>query len=117
MRIWIDAQLSPEIASWIGGNFDFEAVAIRDLGLRDSEDIEIFNAARAEGAILLTKDRDFLDLLGRLGSPPKVIWLTCGNTSNEELQRILAKTLADAVELLEGGETIIEISTVPVLLP
>lgn len=117
MRIWIDAQLSPRVASWIGDNFDLVAVPVRELGLRDAEDIEIFNAAKAEDAIVLAKDRDFLDLLGRFGPPPKVIWLTCGNTSNEELQLILTKTLADAVELLTGGESIIEISTVPVLEP
>lgn len=83
MRIWIDAQVSPRIAQWIEDNFEFEATAVRDRGLRDSEDAEIFKAARAENAILLTKDRDFLDLLGRFGPPPKMIWLTCGNTSNE----------------------------------
>ena len=117
MRIWIDAQLSPRIASWISDNFDYQAVPIRDLGLRDSEDIEIFNSARDEVAIVLTKDRDFLDLLGRFGPPPKIIWLTCGNTSNEALQHVLSKTLADAVELLKAGESIVEISTVPVLEP
>lgn len=117
MKIWVDAQLSPRIASWITEDFGIEAVAIRDLGLRDSEDVEIFNAARADDAIVLTKDRDFLDLLGRFGPPPKVIWLTCGNTSNEVLQNILIRTLKDAVRLLEGGESIVEISTVPVLAP
>jgi predicted nuclease of predicted toxin-antitoxin system len=40
--IWIDAQLSPAIASWINANFKVEAVALRDLGLRDSEDEDIF---------------------------------------------------------------------------
>ncbi len=117
MRIWIDALLSPRIASWISDNFELEAVAIRDLGLRDSDDIQIFNAAREVVAVVLTKDRDFLDLLGRVGPPPKIIWLTCGNTSNDELQRILTTTLADAVELLNAGESIIEISSVPVLKP
>lgn len=117
MRIWIDAQLSPQIAVWINENHDLQAVAIRDLGLRDSEDVEIFNSARDEDAIVLTKDRDFLDLLGRFGPPPKVIWLTCGNTSNDALKHILSKTLPDAVNLLNGGESIVEISTVPVLAP
>jgi len=81
MRIWIDAQLSPRIATWIVDTLGFQAVAVRDLGLRDSDDIEIFNSARDEDAIVLTKDRDFLDLLGRFGPPPKLVWLTCGNTS------------------------------------
>ncbi|HQZ98162.1 MAG TPA: DUF5615 family PIN-like protein [Pyrinomonadaceae bacterium] len=117
MRIWIDAQLSPRIAAWIGEFFEFEAIAIRELGLRDSEDIEIFDSAREEDAVVLTKDRDFLDLLERFGPPPKVIWLTCGNTSNQFLQKILTNTLADAVELLKSGEEIVEISSVPVLEP
>jgi predicted nuclease of predicted toxin-antitoxin system len=107
----------PQIALWISDNFEFEAIAVCELGLRDAEDIEIFNSARDENAIVLTKDRDFLDLLGRFGPPPKVIWLTCGNTSNEVLEHILRKTLSDAVELLTRGEAIVEISSVPVLEP
>ncbi|MBK7392789.1 MAG: DUF5615 family PIN-like protein [Chloracidobacterium sp.] len=117
MRIWIDAHLSPQIALWISDTLEFQAVAVRELGLRDAEDIEIFNSAREENAIVLTKDRDFLDLLGRFGPPPKVIWLTCGNTSNEVLQHILSQTLSDAVALLARGETIVEISSVPILEP
>ena len=46
MTIWIDAQLSPAIAFWIEENFDVRAIALRDLGLRDSEDFEIFNEAK-----------------------------------------------------------------------
>ncbi len=117
MRLWIDAQLSPQIASWISDNFDLHAIAIRDLGLRDAEDDEIFDRARDDNAIVLTKDRDFLELLGRYGPPPKVIWLTCGNTSNGVLQQILSNTLVRAVELLATDESLVEISSVPVLEP
>ncbi len=38
MTIWIDAQMSPAIAPWINGNFAVNAIAIRNLGLRDAED-------------------------------------------------------------------------------
>jgi predicted nuclease of predicted toxin-antitoxin system len=48
MRIWVDAQMSPAIATWISSNYAVTAVAIRDLGLRDAEDKEIFEAARQE---------------------------------------------------------------------
>ncbi|MGG6241547.1 DUF5615 family PIN-like protein [Nodosilinea sp. AN01ver1] len=108
--IWVDAHLSPAIATWINNNFDVIAVALRDLGLRDAEDPEIFEAAKAQGAILMTKDRDFVDLVDRLGPPPKVIWLTCGNTSNVQLRKILSATLATALELLIGREPLVEIS-------
>ena len=81
--IWIDAQLSPTIATWIDSTFeDISAFALRDLGLRDAEDLEIFEAAKAQEVIFLTKDSDFIDLVERKNAPPKIIWLTCGNTSN-----------------------------------
>lgn len=97
MTIWIDAQLSPAIAEWISRSFPFFAVAVRELGLRDAEDHEIFLAAKESSAVVLTKDRDFVLLLDRLGPPPEIIWLTCGNTSNEKLKGILTQTLAEAV--------------------
>ncbi|MGB3517962.1 MAG: DUF5615 family PIN-like protein [Elainellaceae cyanobacterium] len=108
--IWVDAHLSPAIATWITNNFDLTAVALRNLGLRDAEDPEIFEAAKAQGAILMTKDNDFVDLADRLGPPPKVIWLTCGNTSNARLREILSATLVTTLELLTGGEPLVEIS-------
>ncbi len=110
MTIWTDAQLSPAIAFWIENNFDVEAFALRDLGLRDAEDLEIFEAAKKADAVVMTKDSDFVALLERLDAPPKIIWLTCGNTSNANLKIILSKTLQDAINFLESGEKIIEIS-------
>jgi predicted nuclease of predicted toxin-antitoxin system len=46
MLIWIDAQLSPAIAQWISENFQAQAIALRDIGLRDATDRQIFDAAR-----------------------------------------------------------------------
>ena len=44
MTIWVDAHLSPAIATWIT-TFGITALALRDVGLRDAEDPEIFEAA------------------------------------------------------------------------
>jgi predicted nuclease of predicted toxin-antitoxin system len=110
MTIWVDAHLSPAIATWIANTFGITALALRDVGLKDAEDVEIFEAAKAQGVILLTKDSDFVDLVERLGSPPQIIWLTCGNTSNARLQEILSATLLEALEFLGTGEVLVEIS-------
>ncbi|MGI2904204.1 DUF5615 family PIN-like protein [Tolypothrix sp. VBCCA 56010] len=110
MTIWVDAHLSPAIATWITSTFGIEAVALRDLGLRDAEDPEIFSSAKAQKCVVMTKDSDFVDLVERLGSPPQIIWLTCGNTSNARLCEILSETLPRALELLAAGETLVEIS-------
>jgi predicted nuclease of predicted toxin-antitoxin system len=110
MIIWIDAHLSPAIATWITMTFDITAIALRDLGLRDAEDPEIFEKAKVQDVIFMSKDSDFVDLVDRLGSPPQIIWLTCGNTSNAELRRILSLTLLDALAQLQAGEKLVEIT-------
>jgi predicted nuclease of predicted toxin-antitoxin system len=110
MTIWVDAHLSPAIAAWIVKTFGIPAFALRDLGLRDAEDPEIFEAAKNQDVIFMTKDSDFVDLVERLGPPPQIIWLTCGNTSNDRLQEILTTTLPEVLALLQAGETLVEIS-------
>ena len=108
--IWLDAQMSPAIAAWITAHFDIEAVAVRDVGLRDSKDREIFLEARKESAIVVAKDTDFVLLQNELGAPPKIIWITCGNTSNAKLKEILTATLPGALELLNAGEALVEVN-------
>ena len=110
MTIWLDAQISPSLAKWITDTMGIPATAVRDLGLRDAKDFHIFQTAREANAIIMTKDADFPYLLAQHGPPPKVIWLTCGNTSNDSLRRILGSTLKSALDLLASGESIVEIT-------
>lgn len=67
MVIWTDAQLSPAIAPWLAKNFPVASYALRDLGLRDAIDREIFEAARNVAAVVMTKDSDFVKLLEKFG--------------------------------------------------
>jgi predicted nuclease of predicted toxin-antitoxin system len=116
MRIWIDAQLSPALADWISQRYKhIEAKAVRAVDLRDAEDREIFGEARNAASdtteiAVMSKDSDFLDLLDRHGPPPNIIWVTCGNTSNRRMKKILKQKLKSAVDLLESGEALVEIS-------
>jgi predicted nuclease of predicted toxin-antitoxin system len=107
--VWIDAHLSPALAPWIAETFQVEARPLRDLGLRGGTDQAIFMAARKADAIVMSKDRDFADLVNRLGPPPAVLWVTCGNTSNVRLRVILRETLPAALELVRRGEPLVEI--------
>jgi predicted nuclease of predicted toxin-antitoxin system len=59
---------------------------------------------------MMSKDSDFIHLIENKGSPPKLIWVTCGNTSYAALKKVLSVTLTQAKALLESGETIVEIS-------
>ncbi len=93
MNIWVDAQMSPALAVWISANFAVSAQALRDVRLRDATDRAIFLSAKRQEAVVMTKDSDFLNLLDELGTPPQVILITCGNTSNAYLKQILMGAL------------------------
>ena len=109
--IWLDAHLSPALAVWLREEIGQPTEALRDLGLRHAKDPEIFVAARKAGVVLMTKDADFVDMVERLGPPPSVLWLTCGNTSNAALRELLRTTLPRAMALIAAGEPLVEIST------
>ncbi len=112
MILWVDAQLSPALAQWITEQFGIEAYSVKWLGYRDAVDQKIFDAARVAGAVVMTKDSDFVRLLDRHGSPPQVLWITLGNTSNARMKEALQKTFLRAVELFEAGEPLVEVSDI-----
>ena len=113
MIIWLDAHLSPSIARWIAETFAVECASVRDLGLRDALDPPIFAAARAAGAAVMTKDADFAKMVERLGPPPRVIWLRCGNTSNAALKHLLIRDLPECIVRLADGDSIVELGQDP----
>jgi predicted nuclease of predicted toxin-antitoxin system len=109
MIIWLDAQLPPTLAFWMRNNLGLDAKGLRDLGLRDADDVEIFAKAKAAGAVLISKDIDFVDLVQRLGPPPQVVWLTCGNVTNAHLKAVFARAWPSVAALLSAGEPVVEL--------
>ena len=110
MRIWVDAQLSPHPAPWLTERFGIEAYSVRRLGYRDATDEAIFAAAREADAVVMTKDRYFLNLLDAQGPPPRVIWITMGNTSNARMRVVLDSVFLEALASLRQGEAMVEIT-------
>jgi predicted nuclease of predicted toxin-antitoxin system len=110
MILWLDAQLPPSLAKLIQANFSLTCFALRDLGLRDASDEEIFLAAQKQNAVVISKDADFVNLVRTKGAPTKIIWLTFGNTSNKRLQEIFAQHLDTALNMLKGTDDLVEIT-------
>ena len=110
MHVWVDAQLPPRLAQWLAARFSVTASHVSDLGLLTATDDEIFERARAADVVVLTKDLDFVQLLERRGPPPRVVWLTVGNLTNEDLLRILEYRWPRAMDLLAAQEPLVEIT-------
>jgi predicted nuclease of predicted toxin-antitoxin system len=110
--VWVDAQLPPALAKWLRDLGESGAVHIADLGLLQAEDPEIFEKARQEAAVVITKDNDFVQILERRGPPPVIVWVTCGNRSNPALKDLIVRSWPRAKELLAAGEILVEINRV-----
>lgn len=108
MKFWLNANLSPKFAHWLSTEFHIDCKAVKELGLRDAKDGEIFLKAKLANAILITKDADFVDLVLRHGAPPQIVLLTSGNTSNAELKIMFSRSFLKIIGLLESGEPLVE---------
>lgn len=109
MIFWVDAQLSPQLAPWLTAQFAVQAQSLRHLGMQRAKDREIFFAARAVDAVEITKDADFVRLLEAHGPPPRLLWLTIGNTANDRLRAALGKNWDRILREFAAGETMVEI--------
>ena len=85
MNFLIDAQLPPALAHWLS-EAGCQAQAVREVGLRESEDGAIWRYAEANGCVIVTKDEDFALRVQAAATGPAVVWLRVGNTSNAALR-------------------------------
>ena len=93
--------------------WNVDCVPLHSLDLQRATDIEIFQAARGAGAVIVTKDADFVALLGQHGPPPQVVLVTCGNTSNARLREVVTAGWATVRTMLDRGEPLVELGEQP----
>jgi predicted nuclease of predicted toxin-antitoxin system len=106
MRFLVDAQLPPALARWIAAQgHAAEHVA---MALAPTEpDAAIVRYAIETGAVIITKDSDFLTL----APPPPVLIVATGNITNQALLAVFADRFDTAVEELANGKAVVELDT------
>ncbi|MFC6096221.1 DUF5615 family PIN-like protein [Flavobacterium qiangtangense] len=88
MKLLFDQNISFRILSKIS-NFFPEAKQVRELGIENFSDVEIWKFAKENNYTIVTFDADFYDLANLKGHPPKIIWLRFGNTKTDFLAEVL----------------------------
>lgn len=76
---------------------------VRNIGLKEAPDTEVWEFARANGYVVVSKDADFHQRSLLLGFPPKVIWIKLGNCSTKAIEQVLRRHLED-VKQFEASE-------------
>jgi predicted nuclease of predicted toxin-antitoxin system len=102
MKFVVDQQLPPALARWIERK-GHEAAHVRELGMREADDSDIWRFAVANALTIVTKDSDFgLRRLQATDGPP-ILWLRIGNTTIGEIFRILEGAWPSVEEDLKSG--------------
>ena len=82
MKLLFDQNLSRKLVTRLTDIFpDSSHVQFHELA--EKTDTEIWEFARTNGFCILTQDADFAERSRLYGSPPKVVWLRCGNAPTE----------------------------------
>jgi predicted nuclease of predicted toxin-antitoxin system len=67
-------------------------------------DIEIWQYARDNDYMIVTKDADFSEFGLIKGFPPKIIWIRRGNCSTQEIETILRENYSAISNLSEDDD-------------
>lgn len=104
MKFLYDQNLAPRLAVALSDLFP-ESAHVRDLGMAEAQDSEIWVHARESGFAIVSKDNDFQQMSFVFGAPPKVIWIRRGNCTVAEIEEILRANVSRILEFDQDEES------------
>jgi predicted nuclease of predicted toxin-antitoxin system len=99
MKLLFDQNLSFKLCGRLADLFP-DSNQVRLAGLEKADDRAIWEFARANGLTVVSQDSDFADMAALFGPPPKVIWLRCGNQTNDFIEKLF-RDHAEAIVAFE----------------
>lgn len=94
MKLLFDQNLSPKLVTRLEKLFP-NSIHVQNIGLDTASDTDLWNYARVNNYIIVSKDSDFGDKSGIHGNPPKVIWIRLGNCTTNTVEKILIDYYSD----------------------
>jgi len=110
MKLLLDENLSRRIVPFLQAAFP-GSTQIALLGLETASDSEIWQYAKDNGYVIVSRDSDFQERSLVAGHPPQVIWLKIPNRSKTVVLNILLEHRAEIEQaLIEQNLACVELS-------
>ena len=90
MKLLFDENLSPKLTSRLSELFP-GSLHVRDVGMKATIDPIVWDYAKDNNLMIVSKDSDMHDLSLVLGIPPKVICIRLGNCSTLQVENLLRR--------------------------
>jgi predicted nuclease of predicted toxin-antitoxin system len=97
VKILLDQNISFRVVGLLIASFE-KVDHVKMIGFTDASDKEIWDYALLNNYTIITFDSDFIEIATLRGTPPKIVWLRFGNSSN---LKIANKLLLNA-EAIKG---------------
>jgi len=94
MKLLVDQNLSAQLATRLANLYP-DSAHVKTVGLTTASDTDVWNYARDNHYVIVSKDADFSEKSAIHGYPPKVIWLRLGNCSTKMVEDTLRNYYSD----------------------
>jgi predicted nuclease of predicted toxin-antitoxin system len=102
MKLLLDENLSDKIVRRISALYP-DSAHVKNLALNNTDDAVIWEYAKRNNFVIVSKDSDFYQRSLLYGHPPKFIYLRIGNSSTSKVAQILRDNF-DTICQFEAGE-------------
>lgn len=99
-RLLFDQNLSPRLVDQVVGRFP-ESLHVQRVGLSTASDVEVLEFAVDQDLVIVTKDKDFADLVTTRGDGPRVLWVMLGNVTTDEIAEAILDAADSILQLLD----------------
>jgi len=113
MKLLLDENLSPRLPALLADLYP-ESSHVELVGLRGATDTVVWEYAKAEGYVLVSKDNDFRQRSFQYGAPPKVVWLSVGNAGTAVIRRLLRESREEIERFVASAEEALLVVTLRV---
>ncbi|MDE3088250.1 MAG: DUF5615 family PIN-like protein [Chloroflexota bacterium] len=104
MKLLFDQNLSPHLVEHLASTYPGSA-HVEKMGLGRELDRIVWDYARQNGFVMVTKDVDFSELGLLSGFPPKIVWIRRGNCATREIEKMLRENFPAIESLSQDPET------------
>jgi predicted nuclease of predicted toxin-antitoxin system len=104
VKLLFDENLSHKLASRLADIFP-DSVHVRDVGMKATEDPTVWDYAKDNDFMIVSKDADMHDLSLVFGNPPKVVWVRLGNCTTTNVENLLRLEF-DIIEMFYKDDSV-----------
>ena len=109
MKLLLDENLSRRAVPFLQDTFP-GSTQVTLFGMENADDRAIWNFAKDNDFVIVTKDSDFFEMASVYGQPPQIVWLKIGNQSKAAtINALIANQQNIEQALVVEGKACIEI--------